>query len=95
MSILQFYLLGDSPSTSQDIEIDGSQQQDYDSIRHLVAAHFAIVEHSGIDFSINGQTLTEVDDVLKAQEPIAITIDGRQATDVQGPQGIMEKDQQY
>lgn len=89
MPILQFYLLGESPSTAQYIDAERSGQQDYDGIRHLVASHFAIVEPSGIDFSVGGKTLTEVNEVFDAQSPIAITIDGRQASDVQGPQGML------
>lgn len=90
MATLQFYLLGESSSTAQSIDVD-AQQQDYDSIRHLVASYFCIVEPSGIDFSIDGETLTEVGDVLKAQSPIAITIDGKQASDVQGPRGMYDR----
>lgn len=90
MPVLLFYLLGESPSTARHIEVEQSAQQDYDGIRHLVASHFAIVEPSGIDFSVDGKTVTEVNDVFSAQGPIAITIDGRQASAVQGPRGMME-----
>ncbi|PCG91368.1 Cytochrome P450 [Penicillium occitanis (nom. inval.)] len=58
----KFYLLGEDVSTAKDIEIDASQS--IDGLRHLIAAHFAIVEP------------IEASEVAAAAGPVAITIDG-------------------
>jgi hypothetical protein len=43
----QFYLLGEDPVTSSK-EIDISSVSDEDDLRHTIAAHFAIVQSSGM-----------------------------------------------
>lgn len=40
-----FILLGEDVSTAKDIDIDTSQS--IDEVKHLIAAHFAIVEPNG------------------------------------------------
>lgn len=40
-----FYLFGENISTAKEIEIDASQG--IEEVKHLVAAHFAIIEPSG------------------------------------------------
>jgi hypothetical protein len=40
-----FYLLGEDISTAKEVEFDTSQS--IEGLRHLIAAHFAIVEPSG------------------------------------------------
>lgn len=47
MPSVQFYLLGQDPSTGHAIEINSSEVSDYDSLRLLVAGHFAVLEPSG------------------------------------------------
>lgn len=42
----QFYLLGEDPSTSREIDI--TSISDEDDLKHTVAAHFAIVKSSGM-----------------------------------------------
>jgi hypothetical protein len=45
MSTKQFFLLGEAQSTSQEIEIPaGTDEQ---TLQHLVASHFAIVDPNG------------------------------------------------
>ncbi|KAG9741995.1 cytochrome P450, partial [Aureobasidium melanogenum] len=89
MPSVQFYLLGQDPSTGHEIEINSSEVSDYDSLRHLVAGYFAVLEPSaGIDFSVDNDTLTEVSEVINSKQPVAITIDGKQVRDVPGPQGF-------
>lgn len=46
MAIKRFHLLSEDPSTAQDIELPSSL--DYQSLQHLVASHFAIVDPNGI-----------------------------------------------
>lgn len=45
MTIQQFYLLGDDPSSSRPIEVEATL--DIDGLKGLIAANFAIVESSG------------------------------------------------
>jgi hypothetical protein len=45
MTIQQFYLLGDDPSSSRPIEVNATL--DLDGLKNLIAAHFAIVEPTG------------------------------------------------
>lgn len=45
MSAKNFYLLGEDASQALPIEVDA--KQDLESLRNLVASHFAIVEPSG------------------------------------------------
>lgn len=47
MTIKRFHLLGEDPSTAQDIELPSSL--DYQSLQHLIASHFAIVDPNGIE----------------------------------------------
>lgn len=43
---------------------------------------------AGIDFSVDNNTLEEVSEVINSQQPVAITIDGKQVRDVPGPKGF-------
>jgi hypothetical protein len=47
MPSIQFYLLGQDPATGHEIEVNPSDVSDYDSLRLLVAGHFAVLEPSG------------------------------------------------
>lgn len=47
MPSVQFYLLGQDPSTGHVIEVNSSEVSDYESLRLLVAGHFAVLEPSG------------------------------------------------
>lgn len=47
MPSVQFYLLGQGPATGHEIEVDSSEVTDYDSLRLLVAGHFAVLEPNG------------------------------------------------
>ncbi|KAH0289588.1 cytochrome P450 [Aureobasidium namibiae CBS 147.97] len=88
MPSIQFYLLGQDPATGHEIEVNSSEVSDYDSLRLLVAGHFAVLEPSGIDFSVDNETLTGVSEIINSQQPVAITIDGKQVRDVPGPKGF-------
>lgn len=46
MSTQQFYLLGEPESSAKYIDLEGSL--DLDSLKNLIAAHFAIVEPTGV-----------------------------------------------
>nr|XP_001393058.2 cytochrome P450 monooxygenase [Aspergillus niger CBS 513.88] len=69
-----FYLLGESPSSAKEIQIDPSAT--IDDLKHLIAAHFAIVEPSGIGFQGYDAALSELSEVLAAPGPLPLTIDG-------------------
>ncbi|UPL02137.1 hypothetical protein LCI18_013071 [Fusarium solani-melongenae] len=84
MATKRFYLCGDS-STAQDIELPSSL--DEQSLQHLVASHFAIVDPNGIGFINQSEALTTVADVLAAED-VAITIDGKAVREVPGPKGL-------
>lgn len=45
MTLQKFHLLGDEVSTARPIEVDSRAQ--LNELKHLVAAHFAIVEPKG------------------------------------------------
>ncbi|KAH7313836.1 cytochrome P450 monooxygenase [Stachybotrys elegans] len=86
MSSTLFYLLGEDPSTTREIEVASSL--DHVELQHLVAAHFAIVEPSGITFISESRELTCAADVIAASGPIAIAIDGKPVREVPGPSGF-------
>ncbi|CEL10461.1 Putative Cytochrome P450 [Aspergillus calidoustus] len=86
MSSLQFHLLGEPAASARQISIDA--KLDIDQFKHLVAAHFAIVEPSGIGFQTDDAHLMDVADIVAAKGPIAITIDGHAVRDPDGPKGI-------
>lgn len=46
MSAKQFYLLGDPVSSAKNIDVD--PKSNVDGLKDLIAAHFAIVEPSGM-----------------------------------------------
>ncbi|KAL4790307.1 cytochrome P450 [Aspergillus venezuelensis] len=82
----QFYLLGEPVSSARTIELD--DVKDLDDLRTLIAAHFAIVEPSGIDFSSNNTFLTSIPEITSSPTPISITIDGHAIRDVPSPTGL-------
>lgn len=45
MSSQRFYLLGEDPSATTEIEIPAST--DEEGLQHLAASHFAVVDHKG------------------------------------------------
>jgi hypothetical protein len=45
MPVQKFYLLGDHVTSAKEIEIETNT--DLDGLKHLIAAHFAIVEPNG------------------------------------------------
>lgn len=49
MSVKQFYFLGESVSSARSIDIDSAN--DLEALQGLIAAHFAIVEPSGMMMS--------------------------------------------
>ncbi|GLI76050.1 hypothetical protein PoHVEF18_004318 [Penicillium ochrochloron] len=86
MTIQQFYLLGDDPSSSRPIEVNATL--DLDGLKNLIAAHFAIVEPTGVAFLSQDKAATDIADVISAPGPIAITIDGHEVRDPPGPTGL-------
>ncbi|KAH8649314.1 cytochrome P450 [Xylariales sp. PMI_506] len=86
MASKQFYLLGETPSGAREIEIPNQIEED--DLRHLIASHFAIVDAKGVGFVSQDVQLTTVADVLAAEDPVAISIDGKAVREVPGPQGL-------
>ncbi|RYP92042.1 hypothetical protein DL770_001820 [Monosporascus sp. CRB-9-2] len=86
MSSQKFYLLGESPSLAK--EIDVPPHIDEESLRHLVASHFAIVDSKGIGFVSRDACLTTVSDIISSDDAVGITIDGEEVRGVPGPQGL-------
>ncbi|EMR62138.1 putative cytochrome p450 protein [Eutypa lata UCREL1] len=86
MSTQKFYLLGEDPSSAKEIDIP--PQTDEESLRHLVAAHFAIVDPKGIDFVAQDACLTNISDIVSAEDSVAITIDGKSVHEIPGPKGL-------
>ncbi|GAD98051.1 cytochrome P450 monooxygenase, putative [Paecilomyces variotii No. 5] len=82
----QFYLLGEEISSAKELDLDSSL--DLDGLKHLIAAHFAIVEPTGIGFQTADSSFTDVSDILACGDPIAITIDGRAVREPPGPKGL-------
>ncbi|ROV97005.1 hypothetical protein VSDG_04135 [Cytospora chrysosperma] len=82
----QFYLSGEDVSTARDIEVPSSL--DEQELRNLIASHFAIVDSKGVGFVNDREAFSTVADVLNAEGPVAITIDGRAVREVQGPKGL-------
>ncbi|PIG90279.1 cytochrome P450 monooxygenase [Aspergillus arachidicola] len=86
MPIRLFYLSGEPSSTAREIELESTL--DYDGLRHLIAAHFAIVEPNGIGFQSQDAILSDVAEVLANEDPISITIDGKSVREILGPKGL-------
>ncbi|KAJ5952390.1 Cytochrome P450 [Penicillium vulpinum] len=86
MPAKQFYLLGESVSSARNIDVDTTG--DLVALKDLIAAHFAIVEPSGIDFQAEDLPLNEISEITSANTPIAITIDGNAVRDAPGPKGL-------
>ncbi|KAE8376416.1 cytochrome P450 [Aspergillus bertholletiae] len=86
MSTQSFYVLGDPLSSSRTIDVD--QTGGIDGLKHLIAAHFAIVEPSGIDFHANETVLNDISEVVSVSGPVAISIDGHAVRDPVGPKGL-------
>ncbi|KAL2126982.1 hypothetical protein VTI74DRAFT_11532 [Chaetomium olivicolor] len=86
MASQRFYLLGEDPQTA--IELEVPSPIDEEGLQHLIASNFAIVDHKGIGFAWQGDALTVVSEVLAAEGPIAITIDGKAVREVPGPKGL-------
>ena len=81
----QFYLLGEDPSTCKEIQLpsdlfDQTDNQDdasQDELKQVVAHGLGIYDPNGISFSSNNQPLSSPADILAAETPIAVSIDGR------------------
>ncbi|KAJ9492643.1 hypothetical protein VN97_g604 [Penicillium thymicola] len=86
MPAKQFYLLGEPVSSVRNIDVD--PKSDLGGLKDLIAAHFAIVESSGIDFLAQDLHLNEIAEITSANTPIAITIDGNAVRDPPGPKGF-------
>ncbi|GFF51638.1 cytochrome P450 4F6 [Aspergillus udagawae] len=82
----QFYLLGESISSARTISLDGTN--DLEGLRNLIASHFAIVEPSGIEFSGQDISLTDINEIVSSTTPVAITIDGHAVREAPSPNGL-------
>lgn len=81
-----FHLLGEPLSTAKEIQFESTTT--YGDLRHLVAAHFAIVEPSGIGFISQDSILHDVPEIAASDEIISITIDGKAVREIPGPKGL-------
>ncbi|KNG87781.1 putative cytochrome P450 monooxygenase [Aspergillus nomiae NRRL 13137] len=81
-----FFLLGEDVSTAKEIDINPSQG--IDEVKLLIAAHFAIVDQSGIGFQGNGAVLTETSEIVAATGPVPITVDGHPVRDPPCPRTL-------
>ncbi|KAK5989576.1 Cytochrome P450 monooxygenase alnD [Cladobotryum mycophilum] len=86
MASQTFYLLGETPSAAR--EIDVSDLTDLSDVQHLIASHFAIVDPNGIGFISQNRELTSAAEVIAAEGPLSISIDGKPVRDVPGPTGL-------
>ncbi|KAJ5493639.1 hypothetical protein N7463_009726 [Penicillium fimorum] len=92
MPLQSFYLLGNPASSAIEIEVESNT--DLDGLKHLVAAHFAIIEPNvsdtevGIAFQFEDADIAEVQDIISAQGLVTITIDGHAVRDPPGPKGL-------
>ncbi|CAG8288375.1 unnamed protein product [Penicillium olsonii] len=86
MPAKQFYLLGEPVSSARNIDIDPASS--LEDLKDLIAAHFAIVESSGIGFQAQDCELDETSEITSAEAEIAITIDGHAIRDPPGPKGL-------
>ncbi|KAK7964518.1 hypothetical protein PG988_011492 [Apiospora saccharicola] len=86
MSTKTFYLLGDDVSTARQIDVPATIGED--ELRQLVASYFAIVDSKGVGFVSNDVALVGTADVLDAEGPIAISVDGKAVREVPGPKGL-------
>ncbi|OOF94472.1 hypothetical protein ASPCADRAFT_208155 [Aspergillus carbonarius ITEM 5010] len=81
-----FHLLGEPVATSREIEVDLAL--DCDALKHLIAAHFAIVDPNGIGFQSEDTVFTNVAEIAASEKAISITIDGNAVKEVPGPKGL-------
>ncbi|KAJ6033728.1 hypothetical protein N7444_011499 [Penicillium canescens] len=79
MAVQTFYLLGNPVTSAKQIEIESNIG--LDGLKHLIAAHFAIVEPNGIAFQFEDAELADVPDITFAQGSVTITIDGHAVRD--------------
>ncbi|KAL4765940.1 cytochrome P450 [Aspergillus foveolatus] len=86
MSSQKFYLHGETASSAKSITLD--ETANLDQVKHVIAAHFAVVEPNGIGFQTENDCLMDVSSILAAPGPIAITIDGRAVREPEGPKGL-------
>ncbi|QKX56912.1 uncharacterized protein TRUGW13939_04020 [Talaromyces rugulosus] len=86
MPVQKFYLLGEPISSSKDIDVDPAIS--IDDLQHLIAAHFAIVEPSGIGFQTEDNVLTDVPEIISSSGSIALTIDGHAVREPMGPKAL-------
>ncbi|KAL2808497.1 cytochrome P450 monooxygenase [Aspergillus granulosus] len=92
MPVKQFYLCGPYASTAVGhIDLDG--RFDLPQVKKAVGAHFAIVEPKGISFLLDTSSEAEKpatsNQILKADKPIGILVDGQPVRDAPGPRGIL------
>ncbi|OJJ32920.1 hypothetical protein ASPWEDRAFT_61130 [Aspergillus wentii DTO 134E9] len=85
MPTQQFHLLGEEPSSAKQIDVSVKTLVD---LKDLIAAHFAIVEPSGIGFQSQNTILHDIPSITSTASPVAITIDGHAVRDAPGPPGL-------
>ncbi|EAW17263.1 cytochrome P450 [Aspergillus fischeri NRRL 181] len=81
-----FHLLGEPISTAKEIQFESMTT--YEDLRHLIAAHFAIVEPNGIGFLSQDSILHDVPEIAASDDIISITIDGKAVREIPGPKGL-------
>ncbi|GIJ87145.1 hypothetical protein Asppvi_006049 [Aspergillus pseudoviridinutans] len=81
-----FHLLGEPIATAKQIQFESTTT--YEDLRHLIAAHFAIVEPDGIGFLSQDSILHDVSEITASEDTISITIDGKPVREIPGPKGL-------
>lgn len=85
-----FHLLGKDPSVHTNVhmvEIDITH--DLEAAKVHVADSFSIVVPSGVSFQTSkSESITDLDTLLDADQPIAVTVDGHAIRPVPGPRGL-------
>lgn len=103
MAVKQFYLLGDETSTAFDVDISTANdivslqlliaghfaivEPSGETAELLLDGSWA-KQNLGIAFQLNESPLTDVGDIKKTNETIAVTIDGHAVREVPGPKGM-------
>ncbi|KAL1873680.1 hypothetical protein Plec18167_006197 [Paecilomyces lecythidis] len=87
MSPKEFYLVGDDVSTALTVLVEPKYK--IEDLKRAVGGALHVVQPLGISFHTeDGETLSTVDEVLSANGPIAIKVDGMAVREPQGPTGL-------
>ena len=86
MTVQKFYLSGEG--TDSAVEVDISSVNTIDELQRSIAALYGVVQAEGVAFQAKETSLTDLQDLIKSDSPVGITVDGHSVRDVPGPQGL-------